>query len=68
MYEKWKNIEDPNDSKTYSISSEYFLISVTDLISKGLLFDYTNKDEFVEQNKYFGITILGRRYIEYVKE
>jgi hypothetical protein len=68
LYEKWKNIDDPNDSKTYSISSEEFLISVIDLISKGLLFDYSNRDEVLEQNKYFGISILGRKYIEYVVE
>ena len=37
LYERWKTIEDPNDPNTYSIVSDDFLISVTDLISKGLL-------------------------------
>ena len=68
LYERWKSIEDPNDSKTYSIDPEDFLINVTDLISKGLLFDYINKNEPIEQNEYFGISILGRKYIEYVVE
>lgn len=63
-----KECNNPSLSKTYSIKNSDFLIEVHDLISKGLLYDLAMTSEMIRINDNFGITKLGRSYIDYIRQ
>jgi len=57
-----------NDHSVYGLTLEEFIVEMQDLIGKGLIFDQAINTNIVKPYSYFGLTKLGRKYIEYVRE
>jgi len=63
-----RDLVNPNLAKTYNLKDTVFLVEIHDLISKGLLYDLALTTDMINVNENFGITKLGRDYINYVKK
>ena len=56
----------PNFHKTFKVKREIFIVEIQGLIAKGLLFDLAQQTKMIEHNMLFGISKLGRRYMNYI--
>lgn len=63
-----KGDKNPNSHKTFGVHRDIYIVEVQDLIAKGLLFDFVVQTDLIDPNVLFGITKLGRRYLQYVLE
>jgi len=54
----------PNVHKTFNLERFEFITEVQDLIAKGLLFDFINASSIINPNEFFGVTKLGRWYMQ----
>jgi hypothetical protein len=58
----------PNYHTTFDLSREVYISEIQDLISKGLLFDFALRTKIIDPFVHFGITSLGRSFMNYVSE
>jgi plasmid maintenance system killer protein len=56
----------PNYHVTFDLNRETYISEIQDLISKGLLFDFVLKSQIIDPFVHFGITNLGRGYMNYI--
>lgn len=61
-----KGDKNPNFHKTFGVKRDIYIVEIQDLIAKGLLFDFAIQTDLVDPNVLFGITKLGRRYMQYI--
>ena len=58
----------PNSHKSFGLTREVYIIEVHDLIAKGLLFDFALKTQIIDPFVHFGITSLGRSFMNYISK
>jgi len=58
----------PNYHTTFNLTREVYIAEIQDLISKGLLFDFALRTKIIDPFVHFGITSLGRSFMNYVSE
>ena len=56
----------PNSHKSFGLKREDYITEIHDLIAKGLLFDFALRTQLIDPFVHFGITSLGRSYMNYV--
>ncbi|WP_138435154.1 hypothetical protein [Winogradskyella algicola] len=58
----------PNYHTTFDLTREVYISEVQDLISKGLLFDFALRTQLIDPFVHFGMTSLGRSYMNYINQ
>lgn len=58
----------PNYHSTFGVNRDSYITEVQDLIAKGLLFDFVLKSSVIDPFMHFGMTSLGRSYMNYITE
>jgi hypothetical protein len=56
----------PNSHKTFGITRSEYIVDIQDLIAQGLIFDFAVRTFLINPYEVFGITRLGRRYLNYI--